>query len=386
MQFAMSAIESTSVPQPPGSRPVRIAFCITELDAGGAERALTQIVCRLDRREWEPRVYCLGPPGVFASVLQDEGIPVDCFHAVHLWDAPRVLWQLTRELRRWRPELLQTFLFHANILGRIAGRLAGVKHVVCGQRVAERRSSWYGRIDRWTSGLVERHVCVSQGVANYCEHLVGLPASKLLVIPNAVEATKFSSALPVDWRASGVPADQQVLITIARLEPQKGVDVLLEAFSEVAPRCAAAHLVVVGDGPDRAKLEATAQQGTLRGRVTFVGRRDDVPRLLAGSCALILASRWEGMPNAVLEAMAAAKPVIATQVEGANELVATGHTGWLVPPGNSKALAAAMLELLENLPRAAEMGRMAQRIVSQQFTIDSMAAAYCRLYRQLLHD
>jgi starch synthase (maltosyl-transferring) len=366
--------------------PVRLAFCITELDAGGAERALAQLVRGLDRSAWQSRVYCLGPPGPFASLLQDDGIPVQCLNAVHLWDAPRIVWQLQRAFRQWKPALLQTFLFHANILGRLAGRWAGVPRVVCGQRVAERRNSWYGRIDRWTSGCVDRNVCVSLGVATFCEDVVGLPAKKTVVIPNGVEVPRFTTATPVDWTAFGISAGAQVLITIGRLEPQKGVDLLLAAFESVARQFPAVHLAIAGDGPDRRMLEAQAQRMNLSSRVTFLGRRDDVPRLLAGSTGLVLASRWEGMPNAVLEAMAAARPVIATRVEGTPELVTPGETGWLVPPDNSVALSTAMIDLLSDGEHAAQLGRNSQAIVQSRFTIDAMVAAYDQLYRELLRN
>jgi glycosyltransferase involved in cell wall biosynthesis len=364
--------------------PVRLAFCITELDAGGAERALSQLVLGLDRTLWEPRVYCLAPPGPFASVLQDADVVVQCFNAVHLWDAPVVLWRLQRALRKWRPALLQTSLFHANILGRLAGRWAGVPHIVSGQRVAERRNSWYGRIDKWTGWCVERNVCVSQGVADYCEQIVGLPPHKTVVIPNGVDVPRFAQAHPVDWTQFGLPSSAQVLIAIGRLEPQKGMDDLLTAMMLVAPRAEPCHLVIVGDGPDRAELERRAKEPQIAGRVRFLGRRDDVPNLLRAAMGLISPSRWEGMPNVVLEAMASAKPVIATRVEGSQELVQPGRTGWLVPPRDPQALAEAILDLVSDPARAARLGQDSQAIVSSSFTTNAMVAAYERVYRNLL--
>jgi glycosyltransferase involved in cell wall biosynthesis len=364
--------------------PVRLAFCITELDAGGAERALSQLVLGLDRTAWEPKVFCLGPPGPFAGVLQDDGVSVRCFDAVHQWDAPRVLWQLRRELSAWRPQLLQTFLFHANILGRLAGRRAGVPRIVCGQRVAERRTSWHGRLDRWTDRWVDRHVCVSQGVAEFCEHVVGLPREKLHVIPNGIEYERFATASPIDWTELGLPRDAQVVLCIGRLEPQKGIDDLLTAWADVVPAHPSAHLVIVGDGPDRATLERQAEGLALRARVHFLGRRDDVPRFLQGAVGLALPSRWEGMPNVVLEAMAAAKPVVATQVEGTAELVVPERTGWLVPVSHPPALASALRELLNHPERATNFGVEAQRLSKSQFAADKIVAAYDRLYRELL--
>ncbi|MDZ4686093.1 MAG: glycosyltransferase [Planctomycetaceae bacterium] len=136
--------------------PTRIAFCITELDVGGAEKTLVHLVRHLDRAEWEPRVYCLGPWAPQVAVLQDDGVLVQCFDAIHLWDTPRVLWQLRGALAEFQPAILQSFLFHANILGRLAGAWAGVPHRLSGIRVAERRSAVYGVVDFCTNFLVEK--------------------------------------------------------------------------------------------------------------------------------------------------------------------------------------------------------------------------------------
>jgi glycosyltransferase involved in cell wall biosynthesis len=367
-----------------GVAATRIAFCITELDVGGAERALVQLIQRLDRAEWEPRVYCLGPWAPLAAVLQDTGVPVQCFDAVHLWDTPRVLWQLRSALCAFRPTILQSFLFHANILGRIAGAWAGVPHRLSGVRVAERRSSIYGLVDRWTNGLVDRNVCVSRGVADFCEQIVGLPARKTVVIPNGVELSAFSQATPIRWSSVGLPDDATVWLTVARLEPQKGLTDLLAAAAIVHRQHPDVWFVIVGDGPDRAPLEAQAASQPGGDRVRFLGRREDVPQLLQGAFGLVLSSQWEGMPNVVLEAMAAGKPVVATAVEGTAELIADGATGLRVLVGDSEALAGAILRLTDDRALSEALGEKAQDSVAKSFTIDAMAANYVTLYRELL--
>src|SRR5262249_49760711 len=138
---------------------VRIAFCITDLDPGGAERALAQLVTRLDRGRWDPAVFCLSSGGALADALKRAAGPGVCLGARRSQPV-RVLWRLARELRRFRPEILQTFLFHANLAGRIAARMAGVRHVVSGIRVAEKRSPVPLWLDRWTNKLVRLNVCV----------------------------------------------------------------------------------------------------------------------------------------------------------------------------------------------------------------------------------
>ncbi len=366
--------------------PTRIAFCITELDAGGAERILTQLVLGLDRTEWEPQVWSLGPAGPYAGVLTDAGIPVHCLDAVHAWDAPRIVWRLRRDWRNFQPVILQTFLFHANILGRFAGWSAGVPHIVSGIRVADRRSRFFSRVDRWTNGLVERNVCVSRGVADYCEKECGFSPAKTVVIPNGVDARPFLQAEPFNWQQLGLPHDAKVLLTIGRLEEQKGIDDLLTAFAIVAPKFPSAHLALVGDGPDHTKLKACSVSLALAHRVWFLGRRTDVPQLLAGADLFVLASRWEGMPNVVLEAMAAGLPVVATRVEGTSELLAEGQTGWLVPAKDPQALAHRIVSVMKFPDTALAVGLAAQKSVKSQFTTEAMVARYVALYRQLAAD
>ena len=364
------------------SGPISIAFCITELDRGGAERALSQLVLGLNREEWSPQVYCLGPRGYFADVIEAGGVTVECFDASSTMSLPRVLLRLTLALRRFRPSVLQTFLFHANVLGRVAGRLARVPRIVSGIRVAERRSRWYGRVDRWTNWLVDHNVCVSQGVVDFAVTETGLSRRKLSVIPNGVEYETFASATPADLTQFGVPVGSPVCITVGRLEQQKGIDVLLDAASLVKADHSDCHFLIVGDGRDRVALEARSVKLGLAATTHFTGLRADVPNLLAAATVFVLPSRWEGMANALLEAMASGLPVVATAVEGSSDLVKSGETGLLVPAGTSVELASAICRVLAAPGHFREMAVAAQSTVNSDYTIYAAVRAYCRLYEQ----
>lgn len=366
------------------SDPIPIAFCITELDRGGAERALSQLVLGLNRKEWLPRVFCLGPRSHFVDVIESGGVAVECFGGTGVTSLPRVLIKLTLALRRFRPAVLQTFLFHANIIGRIAGRLARVPRIVSGIRVADRRSRWYGRIDRWTNGFVDHNVCVSQGVADFSINETGLSSHKLSVIPNCVDYELFAAASPTDLTQFGIPSGSPVCVTVGRLEEQKGIDVLLTAAALLLSDHRNCHFLIVGDGCDRVALESQARQLGVANSVHFVGSRDDVASLLAASTLFVLPSRWEGMSNALLEAMATGLPVVATAVEGSSELVRSGETGLLVSANDSNALAAAIHELLEHPRLSCEMASKSQGIVRSDYTAVSVVRTYCDLYRQLI--
>jgi len=368
------------------SQPVPIAFCITELDRGGAERALSRLVLGLDRQRWSPHVYCLGPRGHYVDVLEVAGIPVHCLNGRGLWSLPRIVCQLTMAFRRLRPALLQTFLFHGNLIGRIAARLASIPVVVSGIRVAERRSRWYGRLDRWTNGLVDHNVCVSQGVAEFSIQETGLKSGKISVIPNGVDYELFSQAVPADLSEIGLAADRPVVITVARLEEQKGISDLLQAAVRVVHDRPDCQFLIVGDGRDRIALEAQAASLGIADAIHFTGARGDVPALLKASSVFVLPSLWEGMPNALLEAMAAGLPVVATAVEGSREIVRSNETGLLVEPRNPAMLSEAILRLLRDPDFSDKIASQSQHIVRKSFTEQSVVAAYCDLYERIMRS
>ncbi len=173
-----------------------IALIITDLDVGGAERCLVELATRLDPGRFRPVVYCLAAEpsperDACLKALKAADIQVHCLGGGRNWQFPVVVRRLKQLLRAQNPELAQTFLFHANIVGRIAARRAGVPKVVSGIRVAQRRPRWRLWLDRWTDGLVDRHVCVSEAVAQFAAREARLPPKKLVVIPNGVDLARF---------------------------------------------------------------------------------------------------------------------------------------------------------------------------------------------------
>jgi len=364
---------------------VRIAFCITDLDPGGAERALVELVTRLDRQHWEPGVFCLSGQGLLADDLKAAGVPVVCLGARH-WSNVGALWRLVRELRRFRPAILQTFLFHANLAGRFAGRRAGVRTIVSGIRVAEKRSRVPLWFDRLTNGLVTTNVCVSRAVANFSITQARLAPEKIVVIPNGVDVTRFSTARPADLTQYGIPPGSQVLLTVGRLDRQKGLNDLVDAAVVVVHRHARAHFLLVGEGPERLAIERLIRDKGLADRIHLAGWRPDVPELLAAGDALVLASHWEGLPNVILEAMAAGLPVVATRVEGTSELVIEGETGYLVAPQSPADLAAGIEKLIADPVRAHAMGQRGCERAAANFSWDKMVSQYSELYRSLAGD
>jgi glycosyltransferase involved in cell wall biosynthesis len=374
-------VESSDLPT--AAAPTRIAFCITDLDAGGAERALVQVVTRLDRSRWEPFVFCLSPEGDLARPLRDAGVAVVCLGAQKR-QGLSVVWRLSRLLVKLRPTILQTFLHHANIVGRLAGKAARVPVIVSGIRVAEKRGGIRLWLDRATAWMVARHVCVSQDVAAFSAARGGLPVSKLCVIPNGVDAERLSAAEPADLSQFGIPPAGRTLLFVGRLDPQKGPFVLMAAVRDLIPRHPDLHVLLVGDGPLRENLQSWVAKENLASRIHFAGRRDDVPSIFKAAELFVLSSLWEGLPNVVLEAMAAGIPVVASRVEGISDLLIDDRTGLVVPANSSADLAEAIERLLADPQHARQMAHSAQRIANEDFAWSRVVEQYAKTYSELL--
>ena len=355
-------------------RPVSIALVITDLDVGGAERALVELATRLDRRRWQPSVVCLGPAGEFGETLGSHDIPV-AFLALDRRSPIKAVVRVARALQAIEPELVQSFLFHANIATKLAGR----PRVVGGIRVAERRNRWHLGMERITQRLSCGSICVSEGVRRHAVETGHLDPNRLVVIPNGIDPSRFDGIAPA-IPIGTIPADHRVMLFVGRLEPQKGVATLLDAFAQVAPDRPGWSLAIVGDGPARASLHARSESSPiLRDRVCWLGRRRDVPALMAASEIVVLPSLWEGMPNVVLEAMAASKAVIGTRVEGTEDLVVADgpeRTGWLADPGDVRSLVDVLRIATSDSEDRRTLGARGRDRVERRFSLDRVVAAY----------
>jgi starch synthase (maltosyl-transferring) len=293
--------------------------------------------------------------------------------------------RLAHSLGRFRPALVQSFLFHANVAARVAAPWAGHPPVLGGLRVAEHQKRWHLVFDRLTDPLGVGSVCVSQGVLRFSREIAGLDPARLTVIPNGIDPAPFDAAIPLRRGAIGVPDNVHLALYIGRLDVQKGLPDLLEAAERVIAQRPDWHLALAGDGPQRDWVRAQlADRPGLRVNVHWLGQRDDIPSLLKSADVLVLASRWEGMPNVVLEAMAARRPVIGTAVEGTEDLVVPGQTGWLVPRGDVAALCLALLEAADSPADCRRYGEEGRLRVERDFSLQGTVSAYEALWAGIL--
>ena len=360
----------------------RVAQVIWSLGLGGAEQVVIRLAKGLDRRRFEPVVLCLDQPGPFAAQAQAAGVEVVALDKRGPLDVRAVV-RLARLLRSRRFDVVHTHLWGANLWGRLAAVAARVPVVVATEHNVDTwKRPYHLALDRALARAATHLVAVSQEVRAFYETR-GIGRGRWRVVYNGVEVPSAPRRGRGEaFRALGLGEGDRVVGLVGRLVPAKAPEVFLRALSLAAARVPALRGLVVGDGPSRKEAEAEARRLGLAGRVVFAGLRGDVPELLPGLDALVFSSLREGLSMAMLEAMAAGVPVVATAVGGTPELITHGTTGLLVPPGRPGDLADAVVGLLADAPRAEALRGAARRLVEGRFSLARMIEAHEALYAE----
>ncbi len=301
---------------------MRIDLVITELDTGGAEKCCAELAFFLLKRGHHVRVIAFGPrpsspKDSLVRLLETNNVELHFLRGKSWWMLPRVVSKLRRLLKSNQPDVVQSFLWHANVLSAWVVPSLGIP-LFGGVRISERRTSRYA-FDRWSASRSSKTICVSQCVADWCVQTEKMEAGKLIVIPNGIAIESAKQSISPD--SHSVPDNAKILLFVGRLEPQKGIDVLVQHAKSLLRQLQNHHLVLIGDGSMRPLLQTLAEQKELTGRVHCLGQRNDVRAWMARSELLLLPTRYEGMPNVVLEAMAEGLAVVTTRVEGIVELL-----------------------------------------------------------------
>ena len=288
-------------------------------------------------------------------------------------------------LKRERIDVLHAHMFGSNIWGTLIGRLRRVPVVIAQEHTWSYRGRPFRRLmDGYVIGrLATRFVAVSNLDRTKMIEIENVPEERIVVMPTAYIPRNPTIG---DLRAElKIPADAPVIGTIARLRPQKALEVLLEAFSEVRRANTGARLVLVGDGPSRPQLEEQARETGISESVHFTGTRGDIETALTAFDVAAMSSDFEGMPLFVLECMANEVPLVATAVGGIPELVSGGETGLLVPPRDPQALAASINRLLADPPERERLA-MAARERLEDYTLKRAGERFAALYEELLAE
>jgi glycosyltransferase involved in cell wall biosynthesis len=306
----------------------------------------------------------------------------------------KALAKLCRLLRQERPHIVHTHTARAGLLGRLAGRLAGVPivvhtyhgHVLHGYFSPVK--TWLMRsMERTLARMTDQIITVSERVKHELVSYSVAPPTKIAVIPLGFDLNPFLCCQDQKGRFRhelGVSDGAQLVSIVGRIFPIKNHRLFLDAAARVATREPSARFVIVGDGVLRPEMEHHARELGIADQVIFTGWRRDLPRIYADTDILVVSSNNEGTAVSAIEAMAAGRPVIATRVGGLPDLIAEGETGLLVPPGDPGGLAVAVLRLLQDPEAACRMGQRARAMVRERFSVHRLIAAMENLYHQLL--
>lgn len=363
--------------------PVRVLHAVESLGLGGLERVVEVLAIRASRG-FAVEVLALAEGGRMADQLKAAGIAV---HRLALRDYyPGSVLRAARALVGARPDVLHTHGHFAGVVGRLAARLVGLRAVVHHlHTVDDTLRRRHLRMERLLGRVTRRVLCCSSCVARHARQDLGLPDTLLEVVPNGVQPAPLIGRAEARRLLSDPPSP--VVGCVGSLRPHKGQSVLLRAFASLPDERRAGSLVLVGEGPERPRLERLARELGIADRLRMPGERADVRRLLAGFDLLVAPSIGrEGLGVAVLEGMDAGLPVIASRVGGLPEVVADGLTGLLIPEDDPAALAEAMARILARPDRGAAFGAEGRRRVESHFRAAPMVRRVESIYEVALEQ
>jgi glycosyltransferase involved in cell wall biosynthesis len=398
--------EGTVRPQVSQGR-TRVMLLISSLEHGGAQRQLVELARELDREKYEPIICSLSREVPLARAFSGQ-IP-EVFVVPKRWKFDlSVVFAVARLMSRTRVQLVHAFLFDAEMVARLAARLAGVPVVVGSERNSDYKRPWLQRFClRLTRSQVDAVIANSEAGQRFSASTLGLPRDSVHVVRNGVDVTRFRPQDKAEARRElGLAPEVPWVGMVAAFKPQKNHLMLLEVARRVIAAVPEAHFLCAGEpltGAARGRLSLRPGTGAHRGveayhqqvrdairesgfaeRIRLLGNVERVDRVYAACDLTVLTSRHEGTPNVLLESMACGVPVVATDVADNAYLVPEGRTGFVVPSGDAEAMAARVEELLSDEQRRRRLGEESRRWVEREFSTTALAERTSAVYERLL--
>ena len=363
-----------------------ILLVIDGLEFGGGERVFLQLASGLKDR-YQVFVATI-PGGKFADELKTlrvESFPVNMTRQL----AVKPIYQLRDIIRHNEIDLVHSQGARADFFARIAARIADAPHILCtvampveGFDVSPLRKKIYRLLDQLSARYVKRFIVVSGALERALVEERGIPTHRVVKIYNGIEVneyhpTQMKTGMRDQW---GVARSAPLIGAIGRMVWQKGFEYFIQSAPNILEVIPEARFLLIGDGPLRADLEGLARELNIHDRVIFTGFRSDIPELLSAVDILVVPSLLEGFPMIMLEAMAMAKPIVATQIEGITEQISAGEDGILVPPKDPNTLAAEVLRLAQDKELSSRLGAAARRKVERCFSVEKMIKETEKVY------
>ena len=375
-----------------GARPRRkVFYFLDSLEVGGTETQAVELALRLPINVYDVTLGCLRVKGPLLEKLKGSAVAIREFHPTGGLDSPRGLYQLARlaaYLQREKFDVVHTHDLWTNLMGVVAARMAGVPAIVSSRRDLAHFGWYQGRRRNWLRRIQNLSGVVLANATPIRDALIaddGFAPEKLRVIHNGVDTAKFQRGRRDRERLFPGLQNQKLVVLVGNMHTDvKGHPWLIEAAPAVLKEFPQTRFVFAGDGDSRPAFEQQAAKLGLQSNFMFLGRRSDIPDVLASCEIAVLPSRAEGLPNAVLEYMAAGLPAIASRVGGNAELVEDGVTGLLVPPEDSSAIAAALLRLLRDPELSRKMAENGRKVAVENYSFERLIREVDALYTELL--
>jgi len=366
----------------------KILYLITGLHVGGAEMVLYRLLKKLNREKYEPVVVSIIPIVGIGERIEEEGIKILSLNAKFKCN-PLIIWRVISIIKKEKPQILHSFLFHANFLGRVIGKLRNVPIII-----SSIHNEYFGGILRekllkWTDRFCNITTIVSKGAAERMIDLKVVSKNKLKVIYNGIDLENFPfrklEARTKIRKELNIEENKKILISVGRLHEAKGCPYLIKAMKILKEKYPHILLIVLGEGPEGKKIEEQIKELKLEKNILLLGQKENISEYLNASDVFVMPSLWEGLPIALLEAMACGLPVVATRVGGVPEVVEDGKSSFLVELKNPRGLAEKIIKTLEmSEEERKKMGERGRKIVEKKFSIEQMVKEYENLYQELL--
>lgn len=366
---------------------MKVVHIIDDLGLGGAQRQLVALLKGMPRDRVEIHLIALSDKKcAYENAVRDLGIPLTIIDQSGKWSWG-AFWGVRKKLIELQPDIIHTWLFTADFYGRVAAFSVGFRNIISAMRNTVDDMPWHYRIVSQLLSLGTKRITVNADAIRYdLVNAMGISNSKIRTIYNGIDLEEFDAPQSngryrEEWQ---IPSNGKVIAMAARMAAQKDYFTFLRAAQMVKKEFPKAYFLLIGDGPLRPEIEERVKALGLEACVRLLGARRDVWSILKHVDICVLASHFEGCSNSVMEAMAAGKPVIATNVGGNSELISDGESGWVVPPQNFDAMANALLLLLRDAKRAGDMGSRGRLRVEKHFTLGTTVRQTEDLYRELL--